>query len=220
VEFLRKMSGGRLQLKCSYISTALPNNNSHAELEAGMLGNILMPTPAVNGEELQQCSNYSHSYIRSTNNSVIPCVGEGAAPGSSSQPAVREEEQSNNAPEAPSHDSSRPVADQLETNNDAENRFEPGKNPGFTPQILESSLVKPYDPASGINVLLYPSMLEKLREREQARDSILTIENVSSLLEVMEEEAATEPDFSSMVIFKQLCSIDKTYRKDARRVSV
>jgi hypothetical protein len=146
------------------------------------------------------------------------CLGQGAAPGSSSQPAVAEE-QSNNALEAPSHDSS-PTVSQLETNNYAQNRCEPGKYLGFTPEILESSLVKPYDPASGINVLLYPSMLEKIREREKMRDSNLTIEQVSSMLEEREEEAATEQDFSSMLIFKQLCSEDKTYRKDAHRVCV
>jgi hypothetical protein len=180
-------------------------------LEAGMLGNILMPTPAVNGEELKQFCGCKGS--------VIPLVGEGTAPGSS-QSAVMEEEQSNNAPvEAPSHDSSPPVA-QLETNNDAENRFQPGKYLGFTPEILESSLVEPYDPASGINVLLYPSMLEKIRGREQARDSDLTLEVVSNMLEEMEKEAATELDFSSMLIFKQLFREGKAYHKDARRVSV
>jgi hypothetical protein len=52
VEFLKNLSSGRLQDKCSYVSTALPNNNSHEELEASMVGNILMPTAAVNGDEL------------------------------------------------------------------------------------------------------------------------------------------------------------------------
>jgi hypothetical protein len=129
------------------------------------------------------------------------------------------EEQSRNAPEAPSHDSSLPVA-QLEANNDAENRFQPDNFLGFTPHILESSLVEPYDPASGISVLLYPSMLEKIRESEQVRDSDLTLQDVSNMLEEMEEEAATELDFSSMLIFKQLCREGKAYHKDARRVSV
>jgi hypothetical protein len=52
VEFLKNLSSGRLHDKCSYISTDPRNNNSHADLEASMVRNILMPTAAVNAEEL------------------------------------------------------------------------------------------------------------------------------------------------------------------------
>jgi hypothetical protein len=126
-----------------------------------------------------------------------------------------QEEQNNNVP---SQNSSSPVT-QPEENNNAGNRFKPGKYLGFTPEILESSLVKPYDPNSDTKVLWYPSMLEKIQERQQARDSNLILEDVFSILGEMEEASTTGPDYLSMLSFKQLCGEDNTYRKHARRVS-
>jgi hypothetical protein len=63
-------------------------------------------------------------------------------------------------------------------------------------------------------------MLEKIHERQHARESNLTLKDVSSMLGEMEEESATEPDYLSMLSFKQLCGEDNTYRRLARRVSV
>lgn len=126
-------------------------------------------------------------------------------------------ENSNNASQASSQNSYAP-ATQAEENNDVESKVNPAAWLGFTPDILESSQVKPYDPESGTSVLLYPSMIEKMCQREQARMTNLTMEDAWKKFDEVKEEIAREPSLTSS-IFKQLFR-DKEYRRHACRVRI
>ncbi|KAK3140456.1 hypothetical protein QOZ80_5AG0401290 [Eleusine coracana subsp. coracana] len=195
VEDLREIFSDRVQDLSSNISAAPPiDGDSHVELEINMMENIPIPT------------------------AVDDANAAGAAPRSPLQP-VMEEVQTINAPEASFKDFSLPVT-LAEENNNAESKFKPTDMLGFTPDILESSHVKPYDPDSDTNVLLYPSMIEKMREREQARVSNLTMEDAPQVFEDINEEIAREePDFSKMASFTKLCRKNNIYRKHTSRIN-
>ncbi|TVU18168.1 hypothetical protein EJB05_34246 [Eragrostis curvula] len=102
---------------------------------------------------------------------------------------------------------------------DDRSRIKPVDFLEFIPEILESSHVKPYDPESGGSVLSYPSVEEKKRQSEQARLSTLTLDDTLAKFEKVNQEITEEPDFSSSTAFKQLCSLDKSYRGFARRIT-
>ncbi|KAK3137254.1 hypothetical protein QOZ80_5BG0449850 [Eleusine coracana subsp. coracana] len=159
VEDLREIFSERVQDLSSNISAAPPiDDDSHVELEINTMENIPSPTAVDDANAAE------------------------AAPRSPLQP-VMEEVQTINAPEASFKDFPLPVT-LAEENNNAESKFKPTDMLGFIPDILESSHVKPYDPDSDTNVLLYPSMIEKLREREQDRVSNLTMEDAPQITDL------------------------------------
>lgn len=104
-------------------------------------------------------------------------------------------------------------------------RFPPFNWDGFRPDhIVESSQVPPYDPASGVDVLIYPSMQEHLRmealKREEGKKlSKMTVQDTPDYLNINDDHLTNAPNFTS-VLFKLLCQKDPTYRMFKRRVCI
>jgi hypothetical protein len=104
-------------------------------------------------------------------------------------------------------------------------RFPPFNWDGFRPDhIVESSQVPPYDPASGVDVLIYPSMQEHLRmealKREEGKKlSKMTVQDTPDYLNINDDHLTNAPNFTS-VLFKLLCLKDPTYRMFKRRVCI
>lgn len=89
---------------------------------------------------------------------------------------------------------------------------------GFQPEILESSHCRAYDPESSTSALLYPSLVEKQHEREQARLSKLSTDDAAKFFDKNKEDAAKELKLSSASL-KLLCRKDNTYRMHSRRIN-
>ncbi|XP_066360643.1 uncharacterized protein [Miscanthus floridulus] len=158
-----------------------------------------------------------------------PAVGETAVPAAAQHGVTAPQEQENtDAPaegaEAAGPQAVQPAVSQKEENKDAGAVFAPFNWEGFQPEILESSLVPPYDPESGTNVLLYPSLMEQLRKtelerKESKRLSKMPALDTSTYLEMSGEDSANEPKLGSLASFRRLCQRDATYRLYSRRVN-
>ena len=148
-----------------------------------------------------------------------PGVAEKAVP-EAAQPG----QENTDAPaEAAGPQAVQPAVSQREENRDAGAVFAPFNWEGFQPEILESSLVPPYDPESGTNVLLYPSLVEQLRQnelerKERKRLSKMPVQDTTTYLEMSDEDCANEPKLGSLASFRRLCQRDATYRLYSRRV--
>lgn len=167
-------------------------------------------------------------------NTDAPSVAEAAIP----VPAVTAP-QEQEATDAPAEGAKRAAAPrsavisrkQDDGNKDAGAVFAAFKWEGFQPEILESSLVEPYDPESGANVLLYPSLVEQLRQTELERKESKSLskmpagaaagaqeDTTSTYLQMSGEPSANEPKLGSSSAFRRLCQKDATYRLYSRRV--
>ncbi|OEL34581.1 hypothetical protein BAE44_0004399 [Dichanthelium oligosanthes] len=170
-------------------------------------------------------------------NTDAPSAAEAAAPETASpkvdQPSVTPRAQENaDAPPAADDEAAVPAeAAEPSTSRekhknkttDAAEKFGPFNWEGFKPEILESSLVKPYDPASGIDVLMYPSMQEQLvddelKKKEAKKLSKMAVEDTPDYLNLNDDHYANAPDFASPA-FRRLCDTDCTYRMYKKRVS-
>ncbi|WVZ97076.1 hypothetical protein U9M48_042637 [Paspalum notatum var. saurae] len=160
-------------------------------------------------------------------NTMAAPVTQAAAP-DAVQPAVTQEQPGNttDAPqvaEAAAPDAAQPAVSQQEANKD-ELKFPPFNWEGFQPEILESSHVKPYDPASGENVLMYPSLLEQLRKselerRESKRLSKMPVQDTTKYLNMDKEDRTKEPKLGSSAPFKRLCEKNGAYRLYWKRIN-
>jgi hypothetical protein len=157
-----------------------------------------------------------------------PKVAKTAVP-EAAQPGVTapQEQENTDAPaegaEAAGPQVVQPAVSQMEENKDAGAVFAPFNWEGFQPEILESSLVPPYDPESGTNVLLYPSLVEQLRKTELERKESKRLSKMPALdtttyLEMSGEDSTNEPKLGSLASFRRLCQRDATYRLYSRRV--
>ncbi|XP_021303903.1 uncharacterized protein LOC8055759 [Sorghum bicolor] len=138
--------------------------------------------------------------------------------------AQRGQENADAPAEAAGPQAVQPAVSQREENRDAGAVFAPFNWEGFQPEILESSLVPPYDPESGTNVLLYPSLVEQLRQnelerKERKRLSKMPVLDTTTYLEMSDEDCANEPKLGSLASFRRLCQRDATYRLYSRRVN-
>ncbi|KAF8725522.1 hypothetical protein HU200_020052 [Digitaria exilis] len=154
-----------------------------------------------------------------------------AAPPESTQPSASQEQQNNAGAAPPVTDVPAPVPEAAEpaATSRAQNNTNAGENfaafnwEGFKPEILESSEVQPYDPASGVSVLLYPSLLEQLRQQELKRQertrlSNMAVNDTPDYLNINDDHLANAPNFASET-FRLLCLRDPTYRLYKTRVT-
>ncbi|RCV15703.1 hypothetical protein SETIT_3G078600v2 [Setaria italica] len=151
-----------------------------------------------------------------------PSVAEAAAAPEASPPEAAQPSENPDAPSVADEAQVPAAAHQPAT--DALDKFPPFNWEGFKPDhILESSQVPPYDPASGVDVLMYPSMQEHLRvealKREEGKKlSKMTVQDTPDYLNINDDHLANAPNFAS-ALFKLLCQKDPTYRMFKRRVS-
>ncbi|CAN6344860.1 unnamed protein product [Urochloa humidicola] len=224
--------------------------HGHMDLEAGMLNDLLSAATATTGESkhltdyLLFISSICIYILRTQNYGIVMTLllHEAASSEAAVQPPMSQEEQVNTdalsvaqaaAPEAaePAVTQAQQVPEVAATAtsraesrpHDALDKFPPFNWEGFKPDILESSQVEPYDPASGVNVLMYPSMLEQLqmeelKKKESKKLSKMTVEDTPEYLNINDEHFANAPNFASAT-FKLLCQKDPTYRMFKRRVS-
>ncbi|KAF8667012.1 hypothetical protein HU200_053183 [Digitaria exilis] len=153
-----------------------------------------------------------------------------AAPPESTQPSASQEQQNNAGAAPPVADVPAPVPEAAElATSRAQNNPNAGENfaafnwEGFKQEILESSEVQPYDPASGVSVLLYPSLLEQLRQQELKRQertrlSNMAVNDTPDYLNINDDHLANAPNFASET-FRLLCLRDPTYRLYKTRVT-
>jgi hypothetical protein len=166
-------------------------------------------------------------------NTDAPRVAEAAIP----VPAVTapQEQEATDAPAEGAERAAAPrsavISRKQDGSKDAGAVFAAFKWEGFQPEILESSLVEPYDPESGANVLLYPSLVEQLRQTELERKESKSLskmpagaaagaqeDTTSTYLQMSGEPSANEPKLGSSSAFRRLCQKDATYRLYSRRV--
>ncbi|KAJ1262172.1 hypothetical protein BS78_09G087400 [Paspalum vaginatum] len=162
-------------------------------------------------------------------NTVAAPVAKAAAAPDALQPAAVTQEQAGNNTDAPrvneaaAPDAVQPAVSHQEANKD-EPKFPPFNWEGFQPEILESSHVKPYDPASSENVLMYPSLLEQLRKselerKESKRLSKMPVQDTAKYLNMDRQDRAKEPKLGSSASFKRLCEKDGSYRLFWKRIN-
>ncbi|KAG2623820.1 hypothetical protein PVAP13_3KG081727 [Panicum virgatum] len=157
-----------------------------------------------------------------------PSIPEAAAPETAQPAAVTQQAQEHaDAPSSEAAADQPPTSQAPPERNDADagenSNFPPFNWEGFQTEILESSHVEPYDPASGISVLMYPSMQEQLRQHELKKKegkklSKMAVTDTPDYLNLNDDHCANAPNFSSAP-FKRLCEKDRTYRLYKRRVS-
>lgn len=164
---------------------------------------------------------------------VEAAIHEAAVPAVTAPPP--QEQDATDAPAGGAERAAAPrsavISRKQDGNNDAGAVFAAFKWEGFQPEILESSLVEPYDPESGANVLLYPSLVEQLRQTELERKESKSLskmpagaaaaaqeDTTSTYLQMSGEASANEPKLGSSSAFRRLCQKDATYRLYSRRV--
>ncbi|CAL4903488.1 unnamed protein product [Urochloa decumbens] len=215
---------------------ASTSNHGHMGLEVAMLNNLLSSATAATAyqaanpqavQPVQEQGNTDAAHVAEED------VHEAASSEAAIQPPVSQAQLNTTdalsvaeaaAPEAADEpEVAATVTLRVETRTDALDRFPAFNWEGFKPDILESSQVEPYDPASGVNVLLYPSMLEQLqleelKKKESKKLSKMTVEDTPDYLNINDDHYANAPNFASSA-FKLLCQKDPTYRMFKRRVS-
>ncbi|RLN31203.1 hypothetical protein C2845_PM05G09150 [Panicum miliaceum] len=211
------------------------------DVEVDMLNNLLSATaddqaatpeaaqPSIPGAATPEEDAQPAAVTQALENTDALPVAEAAAPEAASaeaahQPSVTQaQEHADDAPsEAADHQPSAPQAERRNAAGAGEN-FPPFNWEGFQPEILESSLVEPYDPESGVNVLMYPSMQEQLRQgelkkKEGKKLAKMAVTDTPHYLNMNDDHCANAPNFSSAP-FKRLCERDPTYRLYKRRIS-
>ncbi|TVT97379.1 hypothetical protein EJB05_57378, partial [Eragrostis curvula] len=89
---------------------------------------------------------------------------------------------------------------------------------GFHPEILESSQVTQYDGVCGTSATVYPSLRDKLREREQTKLSKQSTKKASKFCKKGKKDSNKDPNISSPS-FKLSCSKDNTFHKYSCRIN-
>ncbi|PUZ63504.1 hypothetical protein GQ55_3G073100 [Panicum hallii var. hallii] len=209
------------------------DNHAHMDVEVDMPDNL----PSATADDQAPTPEAAHqpsipegappAVMQAQENTDAPSIAEAAtAPEAASaeaahQPSVTQAQEHADAPSEAAAD--QPPASQAERNAGAGESFPPFNWEGFQPEILESSHVEPYDPASGVNVLMYPSMQEQLRQdelrkKEGKKLSKMAVTDTPDYLNMNDDHCANAPNFSSAP-FKRLCEKDPTYRLYKRRIS-
>ncbi|KAL5655173.1 hypothetical protein ACJX0J_034492, partial [Zea mays] len=220
------------------------HHHAHMGLEVNMLNSILSAAPAattvaqppgITPQEQQQttvaeaAAPEAVTQQEQAENTDAPRVAEAAIP----VPAVTapQEQEATDAPAEGAERAAAPrsavISRKQDGSKDAGAVFAAFKWEGFQPEILESSLVEPYDPESGANVLLYPSLVEQLRQTELERKESKSLskmpaaaaqeDTTSTYLQMSGEASANEPKLGSSSAFRRLCQKDATYRLYSRR---
>ncbi|KAL6864870.1 hypothetical protein ACP4OV_016021 [Aristida adscensionis] len=205
-----------------------PNDEAHAGVEVGTLNSILsapaanvtasapqasLPVPMVTASAPQASLPVPRVTASAPQASLpVPRV-EAAAPEAAlsvTQARANTNKDKQKAPEA-----SLPIT-QAEENTSNGHAFEAAIDwATFRPVILESSLVAMEAEGESIsNALLYPSMLEKQREKE----SKVTFEDAMKYIAKMRKEGAKEQKISSPA-FRRLSRRDKMYRMHMNRIT-
>ncbi|TVU16942.1 hypothetical protein EJB05_32946, partial [Eragrostis curvula] len=89
---------------------------------------------------------------------------------------------------------------------------------GFHPEILESSQVTQFDGVCGTSATVYPSLRDKLREREQTKLSKQSTKKASKFCKKGKKDSNKDPNISSPS-FKLSCSKDNTFHKYSCRIN-